>query len=140
MTQPDFVSWLNRKPAGPSPKKPLPRVTKKRAKENRQYNARVKVWLTEHPVCEVWCKENGFKWVAPGIYHSLVDGKQYPGVGLIYAFEWLAPRATQCHHRNKRRKSMLLDERYWLAVCDENHKRIEENKSWARANGFLLNF
>lgn len=35
---------------------------------------------------------------------------------------------------------MLLDENFWLAVCRANHERIENNKTWAREQGFLLNF
>jgi hypothetical protein len=51
-----------------------------------------------------------------------------------------APRATEIHHMNKRRGKMLLDESFWLAVCRKNHERIEQNKKWAREQGFLLNF
>jgi len=51
-----------------------------------------------------------------------------------------APRATEIHHMNKRRGKMLLDESFWLAVCRDNHERIELNKAWAREHGFLLTF
>jgi len=78
MTQPTLEQWLNRKPAGKKPKKSLPRVTKKRAKEVRQYNKRVKVWLTEHPVCEVWCKEKNLKWIACQLYESTVTRARVP--------------------------------------------------------------
>lgn len=146
MTQPDFQTWLDRKPKGRAPRRPIRKRTPARAKQERQYNARVKVWLKEHPVCEVWCHEKGWRWAS----HSEQHGAMYQRIsapyylidfGSLYLLTRSHARAsTQCHHRNKRRGAMLLDERYWLAVCDENHKRIEENKSWARANGFLLNF
>ncbi len=112
-------------PAGPKPKRPLPRVTKKRAKQNREYRAKVKAFLAIHPVCQVWMKENSVTETTQTVFALILAG---------------APEATQVHHMNKRRGAMLLDERYWLAVSDESHERIEQNKSWARANGFLLNF
>ena len=145
MTQPDLATWLQRKPSQKKPRKPLRRVAKKRAKHLREYSARVKVWLIEHPVCEVWCRENGWQWAS----YSELLGARYTRISAPYylidfcaksLFANGAPSATQCHHMNKRRGVRLLDESYWLAVCDENHKRIENNKAWARANGYLLNF
>jgi hypothetical protein len=50
------------------------------------------------------------------------------------------PLATQVHHRNKRRGADLLDQTEWLAVSASAHHRIENDKAWARAQGYLLNF
>ncbi len=127
MTQPDLATWLQRKPAGPKPKRPLPRVTKKRAKQLREYSKRRKAFLEAHPICQVWLKENSVTETTVSVAMLL----------LIYP---QAPRSTEVHHRGKRRGEALLDESLWLACCQKNHERIEQNKSWARANGFLLNF
>lgn len=51
-------------------------------------------------------------------------------------FPW--KRATQVHHKMGRIGPLLLDQRYWLAVSDEGHKKIEANPAWARENNFSL--
>lgn len=45
--------------------------------------------------------------------------------------------STQCHHRNGRNSKNYLDETTFMALCAGCHERIENNKSWARANGYL---
>lgn len=119
---------------------PLRRVSKKRSKELMTYAKRRASFLIGHPICEVWCKENGWTWlgyVGRAIYGNQ-NGRQVPAEVLSMNFD--APTAMEIHHKAKRRGAMLNDESQWLAVCRANHERIENNKSWARANGFLLNF
>ncbi len=111
---------------------------KKRAAQNRSYKKLRLEYLAANPICEVWLKEHGFEKRAPRVYGC-------PGKALLYTAEHLiegfnAPRATQIHHKAKRRGAMLCDVRYFLAVCERNHRRIEENLSWAREQGFSLNF
>lgn len=45
--------------------------------------------------------------------------------------------ATDIHHTRGRLKWMLLDMRYWKAVCRECHAQITLNPEWARSRGFL---
>lgn len=45
--------------------------------------------------------------------------------------------ATQCHHR-KGRGILLLVIKFFLAVCDSCHKKIESSPEWAKENGFSL--
>lgn len=47
-------------------------------------------------------------------------------------------QATDIHHKAKRGKN-LNNVDTWMAVCRKCHNRIEDNKSWARANGLLEN-
>lgn len=115
--------------------KPIRKVSLKRARQLREYSARRTYYLREHPICEVWLKENGWR-QTDEIFSKGPICASYNGLITI----WSAPTATEIHHTNKRRGAMLNDERYWLAVCRENHERIENDKAWARANGFLLNF
>lgn len=35
--------------------------------------------------------------------------------------------------------SLYLDERYWLAVSRQGHRKIEDNPEWAKSKGFSLN-
>jgi len=46
---------------------------------------------------------------------------------------------TDIHHSKGRIGSLFLDERYWIALSREGHKRVEENPEWAKENGFSLN-
>lgn len=51
-------------------------------------------------------------------------------------FPWL--RATELHHRAGRIGGLLTDERYFLAVSHDGHRKIEENPEWAYEQGFSI--
>ncbi len=111
-------------------------ISDRRRREKAEYSKRRIPFLKAHPVCEVWCKENGWRWAWPDVYEK--GGNTLAG-GYLVTVE-RAPLATEVHHVAKRRGAALNDESKWLAVCRANHRRIEENLSWARANGFADNF
>ena len=46
--------------------------------------------------------------------------------------------STEIHHSAGRRGDMLLDTRYWFALCREAHMYIHANPEWAEDNGFLI--
>lgn len=46
--------------------------------------------------------------------------------------------ATEIHHMKGRVGKLLLDDRFWLAVSREGHRRIEENPEWAKEMGYSL--
>ena len=121
-------------------RKPIRRATPKRANQLREYAKRRVRFLAEHPICGVWLKQNG--WQQIGIADSYVRQK-VATVDFVSAHclrAGGAPAATEIHHRAKRRGALLLEEAFWLQVCAANHELIEQHKSWARENGFLLNF
>jgi hypothetical protein len=123
--------------------KPIRKVSTKRAKQLREYSARRVYFLRENPICQVWLRENGWTHLVSGIYHKKVTESLYvkkTATELLSDFHFFAPASTEVHHVAKRRGEMLNDERNWLAVCRHNHERIEQNKGWARANGYLTNF
>jgi len=117
----------------------------------RAYAIARRRYLADHPICEVWCREHGLRWYEPRTYQRIDDG---PDGGIITDLELrihrsvmaargiggYAPEATEVHHMAKRRGARLLDESQWLAVCRANHERIESNKAWARASGWLRDF
>lgn len=75
-------------------RKPIRRVSNKRAKENREY-AKVKAaWLPLHPTCEI-----GPKLARAGINVRCRKVTTHP------------------HHIRGRIGTMLCDTRYWLASC-----------------------
>lgn len=56
-------------------------------------------------------------------------------------------KATEIHHQKGREGyaddyarendiPLILDERYWLPVSSDGHKKITDNPDWARENGF----
>lgn len=47
-------------------------------------------------------------------------------------------QTDQVHHKKGRIESLLLDQRYWLAVSDEGHREIELNPKWAKEMGYSL--
>ena len=123
-------------------RKPMRRVSKRRAEQLRTYAERRKAFLEAHPICQVWLKENGFeekKAFRFGRYKGIQwdDNTEITFAALVAMG---APQSTEVHHQGKRRNEALLDESKWLAVCRENHERIERDKAWARVNGFLENF
>lgn len=47
-------------------------------------------------------------------------------------------QTNQVHHKKGRIGSLLLDQRYWLAVSPEGHRQIENNPIWAKEKGYSL--
>lgn len=84
-------------------------VSPAKAKRDRAYNARVRVWKVENP----WCKAC------------------WPIFGRL-------PRPTSdCHHMAGRSGPNLMDETTWLPTDRECHDWIGDNKRAARVLGLL---
>jgi hypothetical protein len=104
---------------------PLKRVSKKRKADMATYSRLRKEFLAQWPVCFVWWRENMAHLMSYDVLCiSVVRGARNP-----------CP-ATDVHHAKKRGKH-YLDVSSWLALSRENHQRIHDNPSWARANGLL---
>lgn len=103
----------------------------RRLEQTSLYLYRRKLFLLAHPYCQVWLAE-----------HGVAEAEALRGGGVIEVGGATAiiPLATEIHHQNKRRGRDLLDQQYWMAVSTYGHRRIEANKAWARAQGFLLDF
>lgn len=130
-------------------KKPIRRVSKRRAAEMKQYSALRKHFLAERPICEVWLKEHG--WIYAPLSYEESGERHYekPPFRAIYPSEHIlamgADRAEEVHHKARRGKNYLNTDT-WLAVSSRNHKRIEGQStydgkpygmSWARIQGYL---
>lgn len=111
---------------------PLRRISNRRLVETSLYHYRIGQFLLAHSYCQVWLAEHGVA-EEEAIRHGGM-------VVLPNGEKAVVPLATQVHHVNKRRGADLLDQNFWLAVSAEAHRRIEESKAWARAQGFLLDF
>ena len=126
---------------------PLRRVSKKRARQNRIYDKKRVAFLAMHPICQVWLQEHGWLEKVPFFhqrdtvwFRANESGSKIQASKDELIARYNAPLSTEIHHVNKRRGEMLNDERYWLAVCRENHDKIEGNKRWARERGYLTDF
>lgn len=104
---------LTRQKAASARRKPVRRVSTTKAKASRIYNIRVKAWLKEigHTFCHCCIARN----------------------------EAIRPKpATQCHHRNGRLGSLLMDESKWIPVCADCHDWIHNREpELAREIGML---
>lgn len=71
-----------------------------------------------------------------------IDNKAYLTLREVFLKGKICPvtgqRATQIHHKKGRIGSLLCDVKYWLAVSDEGHKKIELNPKWAKEQGYSL--
>ena len=93
----------------PLKRSPLRKVSPKQSKRLTAYSRLRKDYLNEHPVCQV----KGCANPASDIHHM------GDGVG-------------------PKRGSNTNNVDTWLATCRPCHVFIESNKSWARANGYLI--
>jgi hypothetical protein len=90
--------------------KPIKKESDERKKINRkEYGPNAKQFIVDNPICQAGIKD-------------VCAGK------------------SQCvHHKiGKASKEELLDEKYWLAVCFNCHRVIEDNSAFAKQNGFSL--
>lgn len=104
--------WNRIKPVKSKPtavKKRLPSISLKRKDENKEYSLQRKLFLEQHPMCQA---------------HVSGICQQY---------------SSQVHHKKGRTGELLLDVRYWLAVCHNCHHEIEMKPLWAKEMGFSLN-
>jgi hypothetical protein len=96
----------------PADSEPIKRVSDNQSKLLAKYNAKRKSWIRGKK-CAVFPSQN-----ATQVHHML--GR----VG--YADEWARENDVP----------LLLDERFWLPVSDEGHKKITENPVWAWENQY----
>lgn len=112
----DLKTWLARKPAGPKPRRRIPRVSKKRAKEGREYAAKRKAFLKRHIFCQA----------QPIIARVHPDGS------------WGEPLPVHDLHHIRGRGRYFLDEMTWLAMSRRAHTWIHDHPKWARTLGLLI--
>ncbi len=123
------------KRTSPLRRTPLRRVSKKRAKQLRDYSVIRAAFLLEHPVCEVWMKENGWKRTDGARIHNEKPG--HFDASAQDLFDIGAPRSVEIHHRNRRNGARLNDPAYFIAVSRTGHEFIHNNPSKAREMGLL---
>jgi len=84
----------------------------RRKRELDQYHRRAKAWLLEQKRKQWWCSI-GFE----------LFGKRL--------------EVTEVHHRNGRLGSLLLDERFWVAISSQAHDWVHRRILDARKRGWI---
>lgn len=101
----------------------------RRANEEETYAVRARAYLRAHPFCQIEIAALGLDEAAVIRFSGIADSPW----GTFHV-----GRSNQIHHRNKRRRGRLLDERWWMAAGPVWHGRVESRKDWARSGGLLL--
>ncbi len=98
-------------------RKPIPKVSKKRAVENAKYTVKRLEFLgkPENRICPITGKET------TDIHH--MKGK------IGFADSWARINNV----------SLLLDTRFWKALSREGHQYVETHPEWAKENGYSIN-
>lgn len=99
--------------------------SKKRVKEDAEYERLKRKFLREHPHCKV-CFD--LEMQAGAITISV------PNMGMSSPLLWAA---TDVHHMARRGKH-FLNVKTWLPVCRHHHDFIEQHGDWSRERGYLL--
>ncbi len=106
-----LAEWLVRGEKPKKVRKPLPRVTPKRAKQNREYSVRRKAFLGVNRIC---C------------------------AGPMLGWNNCSMRSDDVHHRAGRLGGNFLNESTWIAVCRSCHDYIHTHPKEARSLGLLV--
>lgn len=99
-------SCQTRHSSKPTSKKPLAPRSKKRAKQEKEYSDKRKIFMSTHPMCQ-----------------ANISGL-------------CTQQSTDVHHMAGRVGNLLLDDSLWLAVCRSCHTWIELNPVEATSMGF----
>lgn len=90
-------------------KKPLNRVSKKRAVQNREYARLRREFLAEHPFCQI-----------------------------MHVLSLKFIESTEIHHKKGREGTMLNDTEFWMAVSRRGHEIIHNSPEFSYKMGWLL--
>ena len=93
-------------------------ASKKRAKQNREYSVKRKLFLQAHPYCQWWLE-----------MRSLPESR---------ALEFGCPPSNDIHHRAGRIGKLLIEERYWMAVSRAGHLWIHQHPKESESLGFII--
>jgi len=102
-------------PRGKKKKQPIRKVAKKRSQEIAEYNPKRDKYLKENPYCEgcMWMRKNGY----PNHHIS---------------------RSNQLHHKKGRENRVLLEIKWWMAMCQTHHDFIDDFPAESEERGWLI--
>ena len=96
-------------------KTPLKKMGANKARETAKYWPLRRTYISNYPFCEfpVWADER-------------------------VSTPTCMNRTTSIHHKKGQHWKIMNDTRYWMGVCAERHRWIEDHKNVARARGLIL--
>lgn len=98
------------------PQKEIAQISKKQAKLNNQYSKERNEYMKDHPYCQVF----GCTLIATELHHK--KGR----VG--YADNWARRNGIK----------LTVDKRWFMSVCHQHHRMIEDHPAWAREMEYSL--
>lgn len=99
----------------------------------------------KHPTCGDECRRPVSRWIKPASEKRAALNKELSGQVKAYKkknsqcqvmLQGCSKITTDVHHMRGRLGSNLMDERYWIAVCRNCHRWIEEHPKAAKKLGF----
>lgn len=120
--------------SAPAKRSGLPRTTRLRAQQRRQYNQMKPGYLEAHPYCQITIAYLGLKEAEVIHFNGAFWIHKDPASKSRYG---TVPRANQLHHRNKANGIRLIDFNYIMSACDAAHDWTERKKDHARRLGIL---
>lgn len=117
--QPTLQQWLDRKPAGRKPRKPVKKRSAKRQRDAKEYTKLRAAFLIARPRCQ-----------ACGPFDDAF------GAGATWDRHKCA-KSCDVHHKAGRLGGNLLNTTTWMAVCRSCHDWIHAHPSDARKLGLL---
>jgi len=104
----------------------LRKVSKQRAKENREYSKVLSSWR-QHRIA----KDGYLQCQFVGLPYSLDEWYDTDG-------RCIGRAMTAPHHKKGRHGKLLYDEKFFMALCAFHHSWVEDNKREARRRGLIL--
>lgn len=99
----------------------------------------------KHPTCGDQCRRPARKYIRQVSDKRMEQLKNYSGEVKAYKkknnncevrLQGCSKLTTDVHHMKGRLGSNLMDQRYWIAVCRNCHRWIEEHPKSAKKLGF----
>lgn len=113
-------------------KKPIRKVSQKRAPQLRQYTKDRLDFLEKNPWCQIYIRRFN---IDPAEVREHNGAYKVMNLGTAY---WkMVPLATDIHHVRGRVGLMLLDQKYWMSACREQHDWAHANGKQARLQGII---
>ena len=91
---------------------PLKKMGANKARETAKYWPLRKAYIANHPFCEF-------------------DGSEFPTPSCMN-------HTSSIHHMKGQHWKIMNDTHYWMGVCAEHHRWIEDHKNEARKRGLIL--
>jgi hypothetical protein len=99
-------------------------------------------FLELHPYCQWFIEFYGLDEETAIRQNGWVDSPPFCGIRArfdAYGKKMIrVPMATQIHHKRGRVGSLLTDQRYFMAVCNDGHHWIHTNTGASYERGFML--